>query len=286
MRLTTARYYTPSGRSIQAKGIEPDIIVEPAKIERLAVSEISTRPICRARSRTPIRTPARRPWQGAGGIGRSRRQPCAQRAARHDPGKPARLDRHRRERDGDARGLSARARRRHAARVGAVRPSRRGAMNAAVPRQYRRGVGIMLLDGKNRVFVGRRIDTPDAWQMPQGGIEEGEDPRAAALARARRGDRHRPRPRSSPRPQDGCAMTCRPPLAGQALGRRLSAARSRNGSPCASWAGRATSTSPPRIPNSTPGNGSRRRSCRRSSCRSSARSIARCSKSSRILIAC
>lgn len=33
MRLTTARYYTPSGRSIQAKGIEPDILVEPAKIE-------------------------------------------------------------------------------------------------------------------------------------------------------------------------------------------------------------------------------------------------------------
>ena len=27
MRLTTARYYTPSGRSIQAKGIEPDIEV-------------------------------------------------------------------------------------------------------------------------------------------------------------------------------------------------------------------------------------------------------------------
>ncbi len=36
MRLTTARYYTPSGRSIQAKGIEPDIAVEPAKIERVA----------------------------------------------------------------------------------------------------------------------------------------------------------------------------------------------------------------------------------------------------------
>ena len=28
IRLTTARYYTPSGRSIQAKGIEPDVIVE------------------------------------------------------------------------------------------------------------------------------------------------------------------------------------------------------------------------------------------------------------------
>jgi carboxyl-terminal processing protease len=33
MRLTTARYYTPSGRSIQAEGIVPDIYVEPAKVE-------------------------------------------------------------------------------------------------------------------------------------------------------------------------------------------------------------------------------------------------------------
>ena len=36
IRLTTARYYTPSGRSIQAKGIEPDIKVEQAKVEVLA----------------------------------------------------------------------------------------------------------------------------------------------------------------------------------------------------------------------------------------------------------
>ena len=35
IRLTTARYYTPSGRSIQAKGIVPDIIVQQAKIEPL-----------------------------------------------------------------------------------------------------------------------------------------------------------------------------------------------------------------------------------------------------------
>jgi len=34
MRLTTSRYYTPSGRSIQAEGIEPDILVEQARIER------------------------------------------------------------------------------------------------------------------------------------------------------------------------------------------------------------------------------------------------------------
>ena len=33
IKLTTARYYTPSGHSIQAKGITPDIVVEQAKIE-------------------------------------------------------------------------------------------------------------------------------------------------------------------------------------------------------------------------------------------------------------
>ncbi len=38
MRLTTSRYYTPSGRSIQAKGIEPDIVVEQAKIKPLEVT--------------------------------------------------------------------------------------------------------------------------------------------------------------------------------------------------------------------------------------------------------
>ncbi len=36
MRLTTARYFTPSGRSIQAKGIDPDILVEPSKITTMA----------------------------------------------------------------------------------------------------------------------------------------------------------------------------------------------------------------------------------------------------------
>ena len=35
IRLTTARYYTPSGRSIQSTGIEPDIEVEQARLEPL-----------------------------------------------------------------------------------------------------------------------------------------------------------------------------------------------------------------------------------------------------------
>ena len=36
IRLTTALYYTPSGRSIQGTGIEPDVVVEPAKVEKVA----------------------------------------------------------------------------------------------------------------------------------------------------------------------------------------------------------------------------------------------------------
>ncbi len=42
MRLTTARYYTPSGRSIQALGISPDIVVEqpePKPVDETAVKE-------------------------------------------------------------------------------------------------------------------------------------------------------------------------------------------------------------------------------------------------------
>ena len=34
IRLTTARYYTPSGNSIQAKGIKPDIVVEQVRVEK------------------------------------------------------------------------------------------------------------------------------------------------------------------------------------------------------------------------------------------------------------
>jgi putative (di)nucleoside polyphosphate hydrolase len=47
---------------------------------------------------------------------------------------------------------------------------------------FRPGVGVMLLNPQGKVFVARRADLPgEAWQMPQGGIDEGEDPRAAAL---------------------------------------------------------------------------------------------------------
>jgi carboxyl-terminal processing protease len=32
LKLTTARYFTPSGRSIQAEGVKPDIALEPVKL--------------------------------------------------------------------------------------------------------------------------------------------------------------------------------------------------------------------------------------------------------------
>ena len=51
---------------------------------------------------------------------------------------------------------------------------------------YRPCVGLVVLDARGRIFAGQRVDTPyDAWQMPQGGIDEGETPREAALRELR-----------------------------------------------------------------------------------------------------
>ncbi len=47
---------------------------------------------------------------------------------------------------------------------------------------FRQGVGMMILDKDNRVFVGKRVDSKsNGWQMPQGGIDLGETPSSAAL---------------------------------------------------------------------------------------------------------
>jgi putative (di)nucleoside polyphosphate hydrolase len=50
---------------------------------------------------------------------------------------------------------------------------------------YRPCVGVLLANRDGLVFAGERIDTPGAWQMPQGGIDRGESPRAAALRELR-----------------------------------------------------------------------------------------------------
>ena len=47
---------------------------------------------------------------------------------------------------------------------------------------YRPCVGMFLINDAGKVLVGRRIGAEeDAWQMPQGGIDAGEAPAAAAL---------------------------------------------------------------------------------------------------------
>ena len=49
--------------------------------------------------------------------------------------------------------------------------------------QYRPCVGVMLVNSEGKAFVGKRIDNRegDWWQMPQGGVDPGEDLDAALL---------------------------------------------------------------------------------------------------------
>jgi hypothetical protein len=53
------------------------------------------------------------------------------------------------------------------------------------PPDYRANVGICLVNDKNEVFVASRLNIPGTWQMPQGGVNEGEDPQVAACRELR-----------------------------------------------------------------------------------------------------
>tara|TARA_Y100001960_G_C14521333_1_gene751441 strand:- start:43 stop:525 length:483 start_codon:yes stop_codon:yes gene_type:complete len=53
-------------------------------------------------------------------------------------------------------------------------------MNEVNKNLYRPCVGILLVHPNGKIFVGERIDAPGNWQMPQGGIEFGENPINAA----------------------------------------------------------------------------------------------------------
>ena len=45
---------------------------------------------------------------------------------------------------------------------------------------YRHGVGMMVFNDEKQIFVGKRIDNQEAWQMPQGGVDKGENVKVAA----------------------------------------------------------------------------------------------------------
>ena len=53
-------------------------------------------------------------------------------------------------------------------------------MTTGRPEFYRPNVGLMLIAPDRRIFVARRAKQPDAWQMPQGGIDDGESAVEAA----------------------------------------------------------------------------------------------------------
>ena len=45
---------------------------------------------------------------------------------------------------------------------------------------YRLGVGLVIINSESKIFTGRRLDNTNAWQMPQGGIDDNEIPIEAA----------------------------------------------------------------------------------------------------------
>jgi len=48
--------------------------------------------------------------------------------------------------------------------------------------EYRKNVGMVLINTKGHIFAGKRIDNnTNAWQMPQGGIDKNETPETAAF---------------------------------------------------------------------------------------------------------
>jgi ADP-ribose pyrophosphatase YjhB (NUDIX family) len=121
---------------------------------------------------------------------------------------------------------------------------------------YRPGVGIMLLSRAGLAFVGHRIRMPAGlakWQMPQGGIDIRETPRQAALRELREEigtDRAEILAESL-----GWYHHDVPDEIAQGIMGAAIAAIARNGSQCGLPAPMATSTSPPSIRNSMPGNG-------------------------------
>ena len=212
LRLTTARYYTPSGRSIQAKGIDPDIeviqelppdLADQAGIEPRGEAGLKghldgeTTPDGEPspRKRSPARSPMSRRTRRTTSSSTTRSTFSA--ACRSTP--PSRRTRAPASRtSGD--GLAGRRPSVQTIEAGGPPPASShderssGATMSKKPDvriedlPYRPCVGVALFNRDGLVWVGRRSDENAEgegeghwWQMPQGGLDKGEDPYKAAL---------------------------------------------------------------------------------------------------------
>ena len=230
MRLTTARYYTPSGRSIQALGVSPDIVVEqPAP--KPAVAEARGR--ASAANRDRVRSgPARHPVEQLDDRGRkegcceeeqAKRRGSRQAARR---GLPAGLcHRHPDGPVGDQAGGPSGESANRARGAGATGP-RHSTMTprarATCPTAPASAWCWSTRRGWSSPASASTAPAP-AWQMPQGGIDTGETPRQAALRELWRGNRHH-RPiwsSSSPRRIDWITYDLPPELLGKVWGGKL-----------------------------------------------------------------
>ena len=223
MRLTTARYYTPSGRSIQALGVSPDIIVEQRAPEERRGGGGSGPPV-------PLRSEA------------DLRGSLENDSLTEDEKKILEEDRLHKEETARLRaedyqlayaidilrGMSYLA-----GRTDRPEQEPRSTEAEILALPYRPCVGLMLAQPRRaRSSPGSGSTTPaTAWQMPQGGIDAGRDAARGGAARARRGDRHpgATRSRCSPRRRTGSPTTCRPSWC-RSSGRAGSAARGSAGS--------------------------------------------------------
>lgn len=67
-----------------------------------------------------------------------------------------------------------------------VKRAYRGQSKAVSPDQYfRAGAGVVLARSDGNVLALERLDIPGAWQLPQGGLNEGEEPLEAGLRELR-----------------------------------------------------------------------------------------------------
>jgi hypothetical protein len=98
---------------------------------------------------------------------------------------------------------------------------------------FRPNVGIVIANDDGRLLWARRVGGRDAWQFPQGGIQEGESAEDALYRElSRRWAWSLMRLNSSPAPAAGCATGC-PALPAQGPDSRCASARSRSGTCCA-----------------------------------------------------